>query len=77
MAQTGCEIKPSKTRWEIHEAPLERIVPIQQEDAPLPPKRHGGLDRIEWTAAFEPRLRQEGPEGAAVHRAAHLRAASR
>lgn len=52
MARTRREIKPLETIWEVPDELWERIEPILLEDAPPPPKEHGGRDRIDWRAAF-------------------------
>jgi putative transposase len=44
--------KPLGTIWEIDDALWQRIEPILFEDAPLPPKSHGGRHRIDWRAAI-------------------------
>ena len=52
MARTKRDIKPLDTIWEVPDRLWERIEPILLEDAPPPPKGHGGRKRIDWRAAF-------------------------
>lgn len=52
MARASREIKPLETIWEVPDELWERIEPILLEDAPPPPKEHGGRGRIDWRAAF-------------------------
>ena len=52
MGRKSREVKPLETIWEVPDALWERIEPILLEDAPPPPKEHGGRDRIDWRAAF-------------------------
>ena len=52
MARRSREIKPLETIWEVPDELWERIEPILLEDAPPPPKEHGGRSRIDWRAAF-------------------------
>jgi len=53
LARTAREIKPLDTIWEVPDRLWEWIEPILPEDAPPPPKSHGGRDRIDWRAAFD------------------------
>jgi putative transposase len=53
VARTKRESKPLETIWEVPDALWERIEPILREDAPSPPKAHGGRPRIDWRAAFD------------------------
>jgi putative transposase len=52
LARTKREIKPLETIWEVPDRLWERIEPILLEDAPPPPRSHGGRKRIGWRAAF-------------------------
>jgi putative transposase len=52
MARTKCKVQPLETLWEAPDRLWERIEPILLEDAPPPPKSHGGRKRIDWRAAF-------------------------
>jgi putative transposase len=52
LTRTKREIEPLETIWEAPDRLWERIEPILLEDAPPPPKRHGGRKRIDWRAAF-------------------------
>jgi putative transposase len=52
LPRTKREIKPLDTIWEVSDYLWERIEPILLEDAPPPPKCHGGRERIDWRAAF-------------------------
>jgi putative transposase len=52
LARTKREIKPLETIWEVPDRLWRRIEPILTEDAPPPPKEHGGRKRIDWRAAF-------------------------
>jgi putative transposase len=53
LARTKREIKPLETIWEVPDRLWERIEPILWEDAPPPPRGHGGRKRIDWRAAFD------------------------
>lgn len=53
MARTKREIEPLETIWEAPDRLWERIEPIVREDAPPPPKEHGGRPRIDLRAAFD------------------------
>jgi putative transposase len=53
VARTKRESKPLETIWEVPDHLWERIEPILREDAPPPPKAHGGRPRIDWRAAFD------------------------
>jgi putative transposase len=53
LARTKREIKPLETIWEVPDRLWQRIEPILREDAPSPPKAHGGRPRIDWRAAFD------------------------
>jgi transposase len=52
VARTKRDIKPLDTIWEVPDRLWERIEPILLEDAPPPPRSHGGRKRIDWRAAF-------------------------
>jgi putative transposase len=52
VARTSREIKPLETIWEVPDELWERIEPILLEDAPPPPKEHGGRPRIDLRAAL-------------------------
>ena len=52
MARTRRDVKPLETLWECPDRLWARIAPILREDAPTPPKSHGGRQRIDWRAAF-------------------------
>lgn len=52
MARTKRDIKPLETLWEVPDHLWERIEPILWEDAPPPPREHGGCPRIDWRAAL-------------------------
>ncbi len=52
MARTRHEIQPLDTIREVPDRLWEQIEPILLEDAPPPPKSHGGRDRIDWRAAL-------------------------
>lgn len=52
MARIKREIKPLGTIWEVPDLLWQRIEPILIEDAPPPPREHGGRKRIDWRAAF-------------------------
>ena len=52
MGRTKREVKPLGTIWEAPDRLWERIEPILLEDAPPPPKSHGGRPRIDLRAAF-------------------------
>jgi putative transposase len=52
LARTKRGIKPPETIWEVDDRLWERIEPILLEDAPPPPKSHGGRPRIDLRAAL-------------------------
>ena len=52
MGRTRKTTKPLETLWEINDSLWQRIEPILLDDAPLPPKSHGGRRRIDWRAAI-------------------------
>jgi putative transposase len=52
LRRTQRTSKPLGTIWEMDDALWQRIEPILLEDAPLPPKSHGGRPRIDWRAAI-------------------------
>jgi putative transposase len=52
MARTKRDIKPLEAIWEVPDRLWRRIEPILLEDAPPPPKEHGGRPRIDFRAAF-------------------------
>jgi putative transposase len=52
LGRTKREIQPLATIWEVPDRLWERIEPILREDAPSPPRSHGGRKRIDWRAAF-------------------------
>jgi len=52
LPRTKRETKPLETIWEVPDQLWERIEPILLEDAPPPPKSHGGRPRIDLRAAF-------------------------
>jgi putative transposase len=52
LARKKREIKPLETIWEVPDRLWQRIEPILTEDAPPPPREHGGRQRIDWRAAF-------------------------
>jgi putative transposase len=52
LGPTKRDVKPLETIWEVPDRLWERIEPILLEDAPPPPKEHGGRERIDWRAAF-------------------------
>ena len=53
LARTKRDIKPLETIWEVPDRLWERIEPLLWEDAPPPPRGHGGRKRIDWRAAFD------------------------
>jgi putative transposase len=52
LARKKCDIKPLDTIWEVSDRLWQRIDPILREDAPPPPKEHGGRPRIDFRAAL-------------------------
>ena len=52
MGRRTVRREPLGTIWEIPDELWERIEPILLEDAPPPPKEHGGRPRIDLRAAF-------------------------
>ena len=52
MPRTKRDARPLETIWEVPDRLWEWIEPILLEDAPPPPKAHGGRKRIDWRAAF-------------------------
>jgi putative transposase len=52
LARTKRDVEPLETIWECPDRLWERIEPILHEDAPPPPRSHGGRKRIDWRAAF-------------------------
>jgi putative transposase len=52
LARTKRDVKPLETIWEADDRLWKRIEPILLEDAPPPPKCHGGRPRIDLRAAF-------------------------
>jgi putative transposase len=52
LGRTQRTTPPLGTIWEIDDELWQRIEPILLEDAPLPPKSHGGRHRIDWRAAI-------------------------
>jgi putative transposase len=52
LGRTKRDLKPLDTIWEVPDRLWKRIEPILLEDAPPPPKSHGGRERIDWRAAF-------------------------
>jgi putative transposase len=53
LARTKREIQPLETIWEVPDRLWQRIEPILWEDAPPPPRGHGGRKRIDWRAACD------------------------
>jgi putative transposase len=53
LGRTKRDVKPLETIWEVDDRLWERIEPILLEDAPPPPKEHGGRPRIDLRAAFD------------------------
>jgi putative transposase len=52
MGRTRRTVEPLPTIWEVDDRLWGRIEPIFLEDAPPPPKEHGGRPRIDLRAAF-------------------------
>ena len=52
MGRKKRDVKPLETLWEVPDELWERIEPILLEDAPPPPKEHGGRPRIDLRAAL-------------------------
>jgi hypothetical protein len=52
LPRPGRTTKPLETIWEINDSLWQRIEPILLEDAPLPPKSHGGRKRVAWRVAI-------------------------
>jgi putative transposase len=52
LARTKRDVKPLETIWEADDRLWGRIEPILMEDAPPPPREHGGRPRIDLRAAF-------------------------
>jgi putative transposase len=52
LPRTKRDVEPLETIWEVPDPLWERIEPILLEDAPPPPKRHGGRPRIDWRQAI-------------------------
>lgn len=52
MGRTHRQDRPLETIWELSDDLWQRIEPILLEDAPLPPRAHGGRRRINWRNAL-------------------------
>jgi putative transposase len=52
MGRTHRQAQALDTIWEASDELWQRIEPILLEDAPPPPRAHGGRKRIDWRAAF-------------------------
>jgi putative transposase len=52
LGRTRRSIEPLPTIWEVDDRLWSRIEPILREDAPPPPKEHGGRPRIDLRAAL-------------------------
>jgi putative transposase len=52
LRRTKRDVKPLETLWEVDDRLWERIEPILLEDAPPPPRSHGGRPRVDLRAAL-------------------------
>jgi len=52
LGRTARTIKPLETIWELSDDLWTIIEPILLDDAPPPPKEHGGRPRIDWRQAI-------------------------
>lgn len=52
MGRTARNVKPLETIWELSDDLWATIEPILLDDAPPPPKIHGGRPRIDWRQAI-------------------------
>ena len=80
MGRPRKERAPLPPIWRLPDELWAEVEPILLEDAPPPPKEHGGRDRIDWRAALNGiifrlrsgcqwnRLPKEYPDDSTVHR---------
>ena len=52
MGRTARTVKPLETIWELSDDHWAVIEPILHDDAPPPPRSHGGRPRIDWRRAL-------------------------
>jgi putative transposase len=52
LGRTAHTAEPLETIWELPDDLWATIEPILREDAPPPPKEHGGRPRIDWRQAI-------------------------